>query len=51
MDSVIWSLLKIILKKELQHFAMYNVDFFAQSFEGKIRMHIICGYNDYTPWV
>ena len=25
---------------------MYNAHFFAQIFEGKIRMHIIHGYND-----
>ena len=28
---------------------MYNVHFFAQTFEGKIRMLIIHEYNDYIP--
>ena len=30
---------------------MYNAHFFAQIFEGKIRVHLIYGYNDYIPWV
>lgn len=33
------------------YFAMYNVHFFVQIFEGKIRVHIVHGYNDYIPWV
>ena len=36
---------------ELTYFGMYNTYFFAQIFEGKIRMNIIHGYNDYIPWV
>ena len=31
----------------LPYFAVFNV--FAQIFEGKIRLHIIHEYNDYTP--
>ena len=29
--------------KKMTYFAMYDVHFFAQSFEGKVRMHIIHG--------
>ena len=36
---------------EVPYFAMYNAHFFAQIFEGKIRMHTVYGYNDYMPWV
>ena len=38
------------VKRLVPYFAMYNACFFAQIFEGKIRMHIIHGYNDYIPW-
>ena len=33
------------------YFAVYNTHSLAQTFEGKIRMGVIPGYNDYTPWV
>ena len=54
------TLLYIVLRKNLYntkdgshilYFAMYNAHFFAQIFEGKIRMLIIHGYNDYIPGV
>ena len=33
------------------YFAVYDVPFFAQISEGKIRVHIIHGCYDYMPWV
>ena len=36
---------------EDQNFAMYNVLFFAQISEGKIRVYIRHRYNDYMSWV
>ena len=33
--------------RDKPYFAVYNAHFFAQIFEGKIRMHIIHGYNEY----
>ena len=41
-----YSLIKILV-----YFAMYNACFFAHIFEGKIRMCITYGCNDYIPWV
>ena len=35
---------ELLAEMELLYFAMYNVHFFAQIFEGKIRMQIIHGY-------
>ena len=37
--------------KTYPYFARYNVPFFAQIFDGKIRMSIIHGYKDYIPWI
>ena len=36
-----------LLEAQLPYLAMYNAHFFPQSFEGKIRMHIIHGCNNY----
>ena len=39
------------IRQTLLYIAMHDVHFFAQISEGKIRMRIIHGYNDYIPWV
>lgn len=36
---------------ELLYFAMCNAHVFAQILEGTIRMRIIPGCSDYTPWL
>ena len=43
--------LLIIALDSILYFAVYNAHFLSQFFEGKIRMCIIHGCNDYIPWV
>ena len=37
--------------KKVLYFVVYNAHFFAQIFEGKLRMCILYVCNDYIPWV
>ena len=36
--------------EDMPYFAVYTAHFFAQISEGKIRIRITHGHNDYTPW-
>ena len=37
------TILKAAREKQVPHLAVYNVPFFAQIFQGKVRMPIVCG--------